>query len=292
MSSTNIRSLGFLAMFVALFLLSGCGGKATQEAGEALAKVGKDKLYWADLPKGFAHGLNPEDSILMQKSLVDRWVRETVLYQEALRRLGDANDEIRQQVENYKRQLYIRAYESWYVQNHVDTTVSRQDLDSFYSHHQEHFVASRPMLRVFLVVAPSDGPQVRDLLRDIRDTTMAGIQHLSTESLSEGYQIVSTPEQWLSLGELNEELPFKLEAKALRRGGGIFQRRHGEQSYIFNVVEWIPAGKLSPLSCVEQDVRRMIMLEREMALIQTLEGETVQSHYYSEDANGKKEKAD
>ncbi|PIE84473.1 MAG: hypothetical protein CSA07_01820 [Bacteroidia bacterium] len=273
-------------------LLGACGGQQTHDSGEALARVGKDRLYLEDLPDRFAHGLSPEDSVLMQKSLVDQWVRETLLYQEALRRLDDAEEEIAQQVERYKRQLYIRAYENWYVQRHVDTVVSRQDLDSFYSQHREHFLASRPMLRVFLLVAPGDGPQLKSLLRDIRDTTMAGIQHLSTQSLSEGFQVVSTPEQWLSLGELNEELPFKLEASSLRRGGGIFQRKHGGQLYIFNVVEWIPAGQLSPLSCVEPDVKRMIMLERKMALIQTLESEMVQSYYYSENDNGKKENAD
>ena len=97
-----IRLITYL-FFISL-AFTACNKASTEEETQEklIASLGTDKLTESEYKESLIHADTKADSIAFAKKLIDDWVLETLLYQEALTKLEPQEIDVEKQVNEYK----------------------------------------------------------------------------------------------------------------------------------------------------------------------------------------------
>ena len=126
-------SLKFSVLLAAFLVVpAGCQGPPE---GDVAARVGEVKLTGADIearvPVQLARQVAPQD----RRRIVERWVEEELLYQEALRRKIDQDPEVSSRVSRAVRELVIA--ELLEQDFRSDAEISDDEIQVYYEAQQE-----------------------------------------------------------------------------------------------------------------------------------------------------------
>ena len=262
-----------------LLVLLGCAGCSPQtepSKRQALATVGNRTLLMEQVPAGVLAGATGEDSVSRLRNFVESWIRQELLYQRAVTKMGGRDRDIEQQAADYAKLLYIQSYERNYELRHLDTAVQRTVIDSFYQANPAIFTLATPIVRCLVLVVEEENPHLGELRAAYRVCDDVGLQRLASLTLEAGISPRRTPEEWISLPDLVSILPASLERIDSHRRMRNIEASENGLVYLVNICEWCDMGTTAPLSYVYCDVRDIILNQRRAALLRALENETYQ----------------
>ena len=141
-----VLAMGFLTV-----LSGGCKRHGTKD-NIPLAKVGNTYLYQTDLEGLIPRGTRANDSILISRSYINKWVQTQLLLQEAQNNLPPDKLDFGKQLEEYRNSLIIYHYETEYVKQHLDTVISDNDINEYYQGHLKDFQLKQNIVKVIYAV--------------------------------------------------------------------------------------------------------------------------------------------
>lgn len=239
-----------------IFLLSGVIGTACQDTptGDLLAKVGDSYLtsqaLEARIPVQMAGRLHAAD----QRRLVDAWVDEQLLYQEAIRLELDQDLSLQQQIEQATHDLLTAGLlERTYLQG---AELTEETIQQYYLEHQDDFVRDQPSLRArhILVASRADLQRVRKRL----DRGELFDQVAREESIDE------SSERGGDLGYFSEDRvdpAFWSACDGAKIGRAVQARTHLGQ-HLVDVLDRREAGIVRDLLEVRGEIRQRILSAR------------------------------
>ncbi len=151
-------------VWVALACCAACNNPSAQSP--IIARVGEAELTQADLAVGLPAGLENE-SETASNHFVENWVRQELLYQEALARKLDQNVRIQYLVEQTRRDLLVAALLDLEFDGRK-VEVTEPMVKEYYQQHREEFLRTEKEIRVrHILVASGRDAQARrqDLLQ-------------------------------------------------------------------------------------------------------------------------------
>ena len=108
----------------------GCSNFGSNDSNNLVARAGENFLYENDLPEY----TSKDDSLIKISSFIETWAKEKVLYDLSMINLSQSKRaEIDELVENYKVDLYINSYKDLIVNSKIDSIVTTEQIDSFYT---------------------------------------------------------------------------------------------------------------------------------------------------------------
>ncbi len=121
----------------------------------ALARVGESYLYQEDISPFIVENMTPGDSAAFVVNYINRWASKQLLLSKSKINLPDEKlGEFNRLVEDYKTDLYTKAYLDLLVQQSLDTTVSSQQLQQFYENQKNNFKLDEKLVQLRFVVLP------------------------------------------------------------------------------------------------------------------------------------------
>ncbi len=235
---------------VGLAGLPGCRG----EPEGVVATVGKAWLTLQEIesriPIQFAGKVTDRD----KKRLVEGWVEEELLYQEALRRKLDEDPDVAARISRAARDLLIA--ELLEREFRGDADISEDDIRLYYDTQQEDFFRNEPEVRVrhILVKSRSDRDRVRQRLRsgELFDQVAREVSlDVSREVGGDlGYftEDMVDPSFW----EACQKAKLGRQVPAVTRLG----------QHVIEVLDRREAGSVKDLSEVWGEIRQRILTER------------------------------
>ena len=110
-------------LFLSL-LLTSCDYFKAPRKPKAIARVGESYLFESDIVSLVPKGTSKKDSISIVKSFIERWATQKILFEAAEKNIGkDKVDEYNVLIEQYKVDLYTKAYLENLVIRQIDTVV-------------------------------------------------------------------------------------------------------------------------------------------------------------------------
>ncbi len=162
---TRVRAIPTRASLPVILILIGLVVMACQDTpkGDLLAKVGESILtsqaLEARIPIQMAGRLHPSD----QRRLVDAWVDEQLLYQEAIRLELNKDVSLQQQIEQARHDLLTAGLLERTYLKVADLT--EETIQQYYLEHQEDFVRDLPSLRARHILVASRADLARVIKR-------------------------------------------------------------------------------------------------------------------------------
>lgn len=116
---------------------------------EAVARVGDKFLYKDDLRALLPAEYTREDSIAIISSYLNNWAAKELMLANAKRNLQeDKIVEFETLVDEYRTDLYTKAYKEGLVNQSIDTVVGQGDLETFYQGNKEIFRLNEDLLKL------------------------------------------------------------------------------------------------------------------------------------------------
>lgn len=241
---------------------------------EVVAKVGKETLLRSDLEEILPVGSTVSDSMEIVSRYIDKWRLERLLLSKAEEELPDSEKDVSRELESYRRALLTYRYEQKYVNERLDTAVSRMEMEEFYMDNLAAFRTEFPLFRGYLAKMKSSSPnltQVRYALRRLSDSDTSEMESLSMKFFN-GYH--NFYDYWVSSLELSKDFNMDVTSFVQQvRNSDYMEREIEGITVMMRIWDCIPSGATMPLDYCENSVRDVILSKRKMQLLHNLEQE-------------------
>lgn len=264
-----------LHTLVLCLLLSSCDFFKKTDNREPIAKVNTSYLYKEDVEDVVPEGASKEDSTLMVNAYINRWARQLLLMDGALVNLSEAKqNEFSRLVEQYKNDLYTKAYLEGLVKKNIDTIVYQNEAIVFYEANKESFKLNDDLLQFRYISLPLNPINL--------DTIKARFKRFQTkdkrylDSISVQFRSYSLNDSiWIKYSQVAEKIPIvTMENKnQLLKKTNYLQLKDSLNLYLMQVNSIRVQNDYAPLEYVNRSIQQIVINKRKLELIKQLEND-------------------
>ena len=257
-----MRNKPIIYLALASFLLCGCQALEKKQQSGAAVEVNGHYLYRATLDS-LTLGLSSEDSLRVTQQYISQWAKDILLYDNAK---AQANSEIERMVEDYRRALYVHAYEEYLVARHMSQTVLDTTVAQIYAQMSERFILDESIIHGILVVVPNDAPNIAKLRGWMSKQEMDNIEKYAYQNAS-GYELFD--DKWLTTTDLLNHMPIErgdIENKLKSKDQ--VEMSDSLYTYILQVTDKYLRGSAMPIEYARPQIEKMVLHERQVDFLQ------------------------
>lgn len=257
-----MRNKPIIYLALASFLLCGCQALEKKQQSGAAVEVNGHYLYRSTLDS-LTLGLNSEDSIRVTQQYISQWAKDILLYDNAK---AQANSEIERMVEDYRRALYVHAYEEYLVERHMSKTVLDTTVAQIYAQMSDRFILDESIIHGILVVVPNDAPNIAKLRGWMSKQEMDNIEKYAYQNAS-GYELFD--DKWLTTTDLLNHMPIErgdIENKLKSKDQ--VEMSDSLYTYILQVTDKYLRGSAMPIEYARPQIEKMVLHERQVDFLQ------------------------
>lgn len=287
---STLRNCYFCAMFLQkkeiakgyclllLLLLVSCntffGGT---ENKVALARVGESYLYEEDIAPFIAENMTPGDSTAFVINYINRWASKQLLLSKSQINLPEEKlADFDRLVEDYKTDLYTKAYLELLVQQSLDTMVSQQQLQQFYEDQKDNFKLDEKLVQLRFVVLPQpflNQEEVKDKLRSFTTEDKVFLDSIAVQFKKLHFQ----DSVWVSASRVMQEIPpidFSNQDAYLKKSQ-FFELQDSLGVYLGKVTNMLDVNDVAPLSFITPKIKQIILNRRRLRRMKRLETDII-----------------
>ncbi len=264
-----------LAIILLYFVFASCSYFKPEEKPQAVARVGESYLFKSDLANLVSEGTSKEDSITIVRSFIDRWATQKLLIKAAEINIDkEKQEEFDKLIQQYKVDLYTKAYLEEIVKREVDTTVSNQEIKSYYEENKDNFRTNGSLVQLRYINLPKDHPKFDLIKNKFFDTKKGDKKFWDTYQL----QFISSAlndSVWVEMNQIYRKLPFitpENRTEFIVQGKTI-QHPDSLNVYLIKVRNVLDKNEVSPFEYVKSTIKELIINKRKLDLIKKFEKE-------------------
>ena len=270
-----MRRIAQIALILGIVLPMFASCKAISDfldKGEVVARVGEAKLMMEELQKVIPNGISPEDSILLAKQYINSWALDHVYMEVAETQLSEAERDVSQELETYRRSLLKYRYEQLFVNQRIDTLVSEEQIIEFYEKNSDRFILRQPVVKARFMSIKSDSPNLKMIQKKMASTDASDVMEADSMAYLSAFKFITWDDEWIDASTLAKE--FGSESASVMSAlkmGWIERKDTNEVKSLAYISEIVPAGKMAPREYSAPFIKDMIISARKQMLISTLE---------------------
>lgn len=285
MYCTQLSKLFFpVLLFSFLLVASGCDEREQSEE-PVLAKVHDRELTFSQISKKFNKKMDEQDSIRLLNQLTDRWIRENILLHKAELNLNEEEKDFKEQLESYHNSLLIYAFESKYIAENLDTTISEEEIVAFYEKNKENFKLKDHTLKGIYMKVDKNLSILGDIEELLKDPDEKAVEELSEFASKYATNYMLDKQEWLYFKDLSQEIPFELEDVTAFIKNAQFEKIEDEYFYYYlTVLDYRLKSAISPLEMERDKIKELIMNNRKKELIKSMRNDLVNRAFVQKNA--------
>ena len=276
-----MRKTGIIIALLASFLLVGCTAFEKKQQAGAAVELNGQYLYRSTLDS-LTLGLDPEDSTRVVQQYVSQWAKDILVYDNAKAR---PNETIERMVEDYRRALYVHAYEEYLVERRMPKTVADSTVAQLYAQMPDRFTLDESIVKGMLVVIPNDAPKIDKLRGWMNKPDMDAIEKYVYQNAS-GYELFT--DKWLTTTELLAKMPVeRAELETRLKAKNQIEVADTLKTYLLQVEDKHLRGEQMPMEYARPQIEKMVLSARQVEFLtkerERLYNEAIQNqkiHFY------------
>lgn len=266
-----MRVIGILLGIVSFIsLFSACSNSRQNNADDRiLARVHNKSLYLSELDGMFPEKASKKDSSAIINAFVNRWVQEALLLHEAERNIPK-NLNIDKLVRDYRASLIRNSYERLLIEELLDSTITKQELDAFYEKNKEQYQLETPIVRCQFIKIPLPVPQQADLQQywNNANSDPESLTALINYCNQHATAYLLGDSTWYEVENVAEQLPEGTVTASNIGSKKDFTQRDQEFQYYLKVFDVKNRKDIAPLSYIEEQARKVILRRKQLKLLE------------------------
>ena len=267
-----------LVLLAAIGLLGSCGNllKKNQEL-EPVARVGDTYLYREDISRLLTEDMTDTDSASFVTNYINRWATKQLLLSKARINLPENElEEFDRLVEDYRTDLYTRAYKEALVLQDEDTTINRSELESFYESQKENFRLKERIVQLRFVEIPPQFLNKDEIIQRLKRFDEDDVDYLDSVGV-QFKKLNFNDSLWVPVSRVIQEitpLTPDNEDRYLKKSQ-FFELQDAMGVYLVNINNVLQVNEIAPLPYVEPRIRQLIINRRKLDYIRRLETDII-----------------
>ena len=256
------------------FLFIGCEVISEDKSDDLIARAGGNFLYQNELPS-FS---SLEDSLLRYTNYIESWAKEKILYDLSLTNLSQTKkNDLDLLVEKYKVDLYINSYKDLLVNSRIDSIISYEEIDSFYSKNLNNFKLKENLIKYRYLKLPVSNTNI--------DNIRTYIQRLNNDdrnfldSLNFQFADININDTiWFTEREVVSSIDFINQRNKSNyiKVNRLFEVEDNQYLTFFIVKDLLKSGNIPPLSYLYDRIKTNIINQRKLNLIKSINKEVLE----------------
>lgn len=257
-----------LAILCLLFITSCHSDKYDKPV---VARVGERYFTEEQLKEAIPNNLTAEDSAEMAQSIIQSWMNRELLFDKSQFNLDQSQLTIEEQVEQYRKELYIFEFEKALLNQKLDTIVREAEIAQFYYDNPDIFQLNDYILKVRYMKVKPNSPDLEKVEKWMLDKSNVDAEE-KLEDYCHKYAVKCFYDSnWVYLNDLLRELPIEVYNKeAFLRSGKQVKFNDDEHLYILTILDLQSKNTLSPLELEKTRIRNLILNKRKIDLLNTI----------------------
>ncbi|MBN1113024.1 MAG: hypothetical protein JXA53_08945 [Bacteroidales bacterium] len=235
---------------------------------EAIAKLGEKTLYKKDIANLVPKNTTKEDSIIITKKYINKWLINQLLTATAEKNLSAEEQDITKELEETKSSLLIYKYRQKYINQKIDTVVKADEIKEYYDQNTASFSLSEDIIKCVFIQIKNNITETDRIKKLYRSEKEDDIKELDEICLQYATKYDFFNEDWISLRTVNSNLPTKASVTSKN---SFIEQADSTFLYFVDIKDFMKKGELSPLNFVQDDIRSIIIEKRKLQLLKNLE---------------------
>jgi len=271
-----IYLLGYALGFLVVILGTSCTDLFKgKEDRRPLARVGERYLFREDVAPFLSKGISKGDSASFVTNFINNWATDQLLLDKARINLPeDKLLEFDNLVENYKTDLYTRAYKEALVSKGIDSVFTEQEIQEVYDKEKENFKLKERIARLRFIELPKqflNKDQVVERLKRFEADDKVYLDSIGVQFKKLNFN----DSIWVRSGRIFKEIPpitFENADRYLKKSQ-FFELEDSLGVYLVKIEDVRELNDIAPLSFVVPTIKQVLLNRRRLDYLRKLETE-------------------
>ncbi|MBK9319988.1 MAG: hypothetical protein IPM91_15125 [Bacteroidetes bacterium] len=269
-----------------LLLLPACKKKKQDStlSEKVIARVYDRYLYIEDLSNIVPPGTGKNDSLTIIKNYVQNWIRQQSILKRAEENLDEERKNVERELEEYRNSLITYIYESELVRQKLDTNISEQEIEKYYTDNEKNFQLKNNILQVRYLKVPASAPKLEKVKQWYKSDAEKDFKLLEDYCFQFATDYFFNDEEWLLFDELLKKIPIKTyDQEQFLRNNRFIEIPDSTGVFFVNIKGFKIKESLSPLSFERENIKNLILNKRKLELISEMEKDAYQDALQKEE---------
>tara|TARA_R100001369_G_scaffold21881_1_gene39659 strand:- start:32501 stop:33364 length:864 start_codon:yes stop_codon:yes gene_type:complete len=263
----------FFLLIGCTVLLQSCNYFKPIEERQKVARVNDNYLYLEDIQSLVGEDLSDEDSILLVNNFINRWATQQLLIDRAKINLSTQQQkEFDELVNNYKNELYSKAYADALVVKRLDTAFSQTEIVNYYEEHMDNFRLNEDLVKMRFVNLDKNNLDFQDIKKKFIRFNSEDREDLNRIALQfKSYSFKDTV--WVGTKSVYEKI-FPLndgnKSQFLKKSN-FLQLEDSLEVYLVYVNDVLLRNDQAPLEYATSTIKQILLNKRKANLVKDLE---------------------
>ena len=259
--------------FVTGWLLVGCAAYEKKNQSGAAVELNGQYIYRSTLDS-LTLGLSPGDSMRVVQQYITQWAKDVLIYDQAQKQKQQG---IEMMVANYRRSLYVQAYEQSLIDQRMPKTIMDSTIAQIYQQMPDRFRLDESILKGLLLVVPNDAPNIDKLKKRLSEVHQESSDAEQSETMdyiekyayqnAQGYELFT--DKWLTTSEITRRIPIEhAELETRLKAKNRIELADSLCTYILEVTEKCLKGEQMPLDYARPEIEQVVLSARQVEFLQ------------------------
>jgi len=274
------KTISYLAFLV---LLSSCdlfnikshnggGNSASDVLNRPIARAHNTYLYYKDLEGLIPQNTSKSDSINIISRYVHNWINKQLVIAEATEKLNIDEAAMERKVLDYRYALLIHEYQTLYIKNNLNEKVTEDEIDDYYKVNKDNFPLRISIVKCRFVKVPKEAPRIGQMRKLMESDNRKDFDELKSYcyQYSTTFYLDST---WINFDEITNNTPLSsIENKVhFIMNNKYYETTDDSFLYSLRIYDYKISNEIAPLEWVREDIKKIIINKRKVALAKELE---------------------
>jgi hypothetical protein len=259
-------------VFLAIILVS-CNFFKESDDRIPVARVEEMYLYEEDIKDMVVEGTSANDSIQIVTSFINRWATQQLLLEGAERNLSEEKQsDFNKLVQQYKNDLYTKAYLEALVKKSIDTSVDKTQATAVYEANQETFKLNEELVKFRYIRITQNALNEADIKDRFKRFDPKDKRFL--DSIAVQFKSYSLNDSlWIKASQITEKIGVlnSENKKELLKKSNFIQLKDSLDLYLMQIEDVLNQNDLAPQVYVKPTIKQIVINKRKLELIKQLE---------------------
>ena len=239
---------------------------------EIVAEAGSAKLYRSELNTLIPSNIEREDSIRLARQYINAWALDQLFLTIAEQQLSKSDKDVTKELEDYRKSLLKYRYEQLYINERLDTAVSEDNIEAYYTANANRFELSRPVVKARYLRIPSDSPARAKIRKKMSSDQAQDLVDADSLAYSSALKFTTWGNRWIDVASLASEFgtDYVTVISSIKAGWVEMTDSTGVTSVAY-ISEMVREGGSAPLEYCTPQIKDMIISSRKQSLVTGLE---------------------
>ncbi|WP_341216470.1 peptidyl-prolyl cis-trans isomerase [uncultured Wocania sp.] len=262
-----------LIFLIVVIITTSCSFFKKADDRIPIARVNETYLYDDDIKDLNTDATTKEDSVLLVQSFINRWATQQLFVDGAMLNLSEEKQAtFNKLIEQYKNDLYTKAYIEALVKKNIDTTLANDEAKMYYENNKEAFKLNEELIKFRYIHVDENIINLKAIEEKFKRFNLEDKKEL--DSMSIQFKSFSLNDSiWIKVSQVMDKISVvnPENKNELLKKTNFLQLKDSLGVYLMQINNVLLRNETAPLEYVKPTIKQIVINKRKLELIRELE---------------------